>query len=592
MIGAAVERAPASTGRPRSRPRRRRARRRRSRRRAAVSTSRAAADPQLRPPRGRGGRTRSRPRPAGPGGRCRAGRREAVGERGLGRAQLGALEEVGAAPGTRRRGSSARAGRRRAAGRRGRRAARSRAERRGSARATPRRGRRARRRAGAGRRRSCARTRPRRSPRARRATTRAPPSARNAASAQPTIPPPMTATSGAHAQFALRRREVLGRVHARDERSGRDLERAGAPGARACARSERLGAPAPRAAPAAARVVAARERLVLATATPGRRGRRARASSSARHPRLVARDGDDRAALERGDQARAAGAAARGLDPERRRRAAAARVSGFATTTASSPAARAAASGRAISGSPPSAPSPSRRPCGARARRPAPRRSRADGVRAQQLAQLDLQLQRRERRREPLVGAGRARVAARALVDHQQHLRVARQRVGAQRADDLGGAEDDEVRPRVARRVQRARAGASRTSTRPPSATRAIARVVASTPGEQARASGARRGSPSIAARTSTAACAAAGSSPTAGRRRRPPRAPRSSCSPQDCVAALGRLVERLARSRRRSRPGGPGARATAAAAARTGARRSRRRRCRARTAVRPVRQW
>ena len=76
-----------------------------------------------------------------------------------------------------------------------------------------------------------------------------------------------------------------------------------------------------------------------------------------------------------------------------------------------------------------------------------------------------------------------------ALVDHQQHLRVARQRVGAQRADDLRGArpaEDHEVRAGVARRVQRARRSASRcTSTRPPSATRAIARVLGVDAGEQ-----------------------------------------------------------------------------------------------------------
>ena len=174
------------------------------------------------------------------------------------------------------------------------------------------------------------------------------------------------------------------------------------------------------------------------------------------------------------------------------------------------------------------------------------------GVRAQQLAQLDLQLQRRERRRQALVGARRARVAPRALVDHQQHLRVARQRVGAQRADDLGRAEDHEVRRRVARRVERAGPlDVSRTSTRPPSATRAIARVSSVHAREQdARAAGRGGRVAHLLDRRPDAGLHAAGATRRRRLRQRPggvdDRARRGHQVAAGLEAAVRRLVERL----------------------------------------------
>ena len=163
------------------------------------------------------------------------------------------------------------------------------------------------------------------------------------------------------------------------------------------------------------RVVAARERLV-------RHGQRRtvvggqRTEQLGRDPRLVAGDGDHRPVLERGDQAAQADATAPPARSTRARRAPAAPCPASPPPPPPTPPRARRPAGDRSAARRAAAPSPSSRPSGGRGRPRAPPRSRADGVGAQQLAQLDLQLQRRERRLEALVGARRARVAPGVLV--------------------------------------------------------------------------------------------------------------------------------------------------------------------------------
>src|SRR4051794_9334852 len=89
--------------------------------------------------------------------------------------------------------------------------------------------------------------------------------------------------------------------------------------------------------------------------------------------------------------------------------------------------------------------------------------SYGDRVGAQELAQLHLQLQRGERRGERLVGVGAGDLArARLLVaHHEQHLRLARHRIGAQLVEHVARrqrgrvpVEHHQIRPAVADRLQ------------------------------------------------------------------------------------------------------------------------------------------
>ena len=407
----------------------------------------------------------------------------------------------------------------------------------------------------------------------------------------------MTATSGALTSRARERRcrpaasrrsarvEVLGDVDARDRR-GASSTRAGASraqrGPQRGLRRERV--PQDR---QLRRVVVAGERLELppTARTAGPPWRRARASSSGvTHgwSHATATTGPRSSAVTRPHSGWTA-ARARSTPA---RRAAAAPSTASPPRRVSNPAARAAASGPRDQRLPAELDQRLRcRPCGCRGRPRAPRRSRADGVRAQQLAQLDLQLQRRERRRQPLVGARRARVAPGALVDHQQHLRVARQRIGAQRARRCSAAPRITRSGRHVARRRRARAALAVSLHVHAPAQRDAARsraCSASTPASstrERRAAAAASRIPSIAAPTSgacaAAACVRGGDRlrQRAGRVDRPPRAAVIR-SPQRREAPVRRLVERLRDHAVEARRAAPGARATASAAPRTGARR------------------
>ena len=174
-----------------------------------------------------------------------------------------------------------------------------------------------------------------------------------------------------------------------------------------------------------------------------------------------------------------------------------------------------------------------------------------------------------------------SRSAALREVDEQQHLRVARQRVVAQRADSAAARPGPRPRSRGSRgpaaprgraRPARRRRAASITSTRSPSAIRATARVLASTPAEQhPRAPrGGRRvahpldrladlasGAPTPLTRLSRAAAAA-----------RCPSGPAASITPRAALIEVragrgsgGRATCRAPwRSRRRARRPAPGA--------------------------------
>ena len=152
-----------------------------------------------------------------------------------------------------------------------------------------------------------------------------------------------------------------------------------------------------------------------------------------------------------------------------------------------------------------------------------------DGVGAQQLAQLDLQLQRRERRDEPVVGAGGRDVAGRrsALCSTSSSTFASRVTASARsaattsRAGWPGAFQSRMTRSgRLSRTVSSSDSpgGASSTSTRLPTATRVTARVLGSTPGEQhARA----RAPPRRARRPSRRSCPSTGCRRSAGTRPR-----------------------------------------------------------------------